>query len=81
MVSLGKLIPYIRFIVVSSIICIASYVVHKRVQREYFTRCAADVVQVMFFRNSQYCMVLKNISTMIENHFIMLFQRFVDFTQ
>jgi hypothetical protein len=76
----GKWVSYIRIALLSSILCVTSYLLHKRIQKEYYMRCSSDVVQIIFFRNSDFCQLLKSMSTLIEDRFIGVFQTFLDLT-
>ena len=47
-----------------------SYYTHLYLQRLYFTRCQYDIFQVMFFKNSDFCILLGQIIRCIEGNYM-----------
>ena len=58
-----------------SVLFILAYFCHRRIQQEYYSRCAADVIQILFFRNSHFCVILRNMSDVIETGYFEVFQK------
>jgi hypothetical protein len=71
------LLRYVRLACYIGVAFFVSYFVHKRVQQEYYSRCSSDVIQIIFFRNSHFCVLLRNISDLIEGGYFDLFAKAV----
>jgi hypothetical protein len=48
---------------------VCSYVVYGVVQREYYKYCTGNILQVIFFRNSTFCVLMYRITSFIEGMF------------
>jgi hypothetical protein len=65
-----RAIAQIRCALFTVTISFIAYYTHKYIQREYYYRCTADIVQVIFFRNSSFCVLIRNLSSLIESAFL-----------
>ena len=53
----------------SLVIFLLAFVVHKRLQYEYYNKCRYDIIHIVFFSNSDMCMLMKSVLDIIENNF------------
>lgn len=45
-----------------------SYLCHQKIQAEYYAKCNADIIQVIFFRNSHFCTLLRTSGRIFETY-------------
>lgn len=54
-----------------------TYFCHKKLQRFYYENCNADIIQVLFFQNSEFCIILHGVIRMIEGNYMDLLRTLV----
>ena len=71
----------IRWFIVTSVgvlsVLLVTFYAHKTLQRFYFENCSSDIIQILFFKNSDFCVILKNIIRLIEGNYQELFKSLV----
>lgn len=50
----------------SAILMLIAYVVHKWLQQMYFNHCNSDLIHVILFSNSDFCVFMRRILDIIE---------------
>ncbi len=59
---------YLKYVCIL-IMGLFSYIVHTWLQKIYYMQCCANIFQVLFFKNSQFCTVIHSILSIVEGNF------------
>lgn len=65
-----------KFAVIFTIIFV-TYFLHRRLQYEYYRMCNTDILTVLFFRNSDYCILMHKMIKLIEMNYIEVFKSYM----
>lgn len=52
--------------IVTIVFLLVAYVVHKKLQQVYFQHCNSDLIHVILFSNSDFCVCMKRVLDIIE---------------
>lgn len=69
----------LRSVVWFAVVLLSSFLVHRTLRGIYYQRCDYDIIQVVFFKNSQMCMFLKAVIDIIEHEYAILLRGVYDF--
>lgn len=60
-------------------LALSSFILHRSLRSIHYRRCDYDIIQVIFFKNSQMCTFLKAIIDIIEQEYAMLLRGVYEF--
>lgn len=60
------------------VILVCSYYIYGIVQREYYRYCTGNLLQVLFFRNSTFCVMMYRTTNFIEGMFYNIIGRLLN---
>lgn len=63
------LVRTLQVSLVYAFLMMAGFLCHKHLQKEYYRRCNNDIIQVLFFKNSSFCLMIHRVLYMIETGF------------
>ena len=53
-------------------VTVVTFLLHRALRRAYYHRCDYDIIQVLFFRNSNMCTFLSSVINIIEGEYFTL---------
>jgi hypothetical protein len=68
--SLVSFVRYLNVAVSVVLLIVVAFYAHRRIQHEYYAHCVGDIIQVLFFKNSSFCILMSNVNDIIEASFV-----------